>query len=136
MVFRSKNFSHFVSKKLKAVHFMGYSKTCVISFVTYSLFFFFFFLNKIELLFPMKYIKAIPVRTSTIKTLSFRTDRLDNIANRDQPALIRVYTVAIPSAQSSKTVIFSLPFSFSRLDIFTEILKESLNQKQPTLQRK
>ena len=54
--------------------------------------------------------RAVPVKiaTCTIKTLSFRTDHLDKQCKRLRSAcssgisLIRVYTVAIPSAHSRR----------------------------------
>ena len=45
----------------------------------------------------------IQVRTSTVKTLSFRIIVWTNNAKPDQPAVFRVYTAAIPSAHSNNT---------------------------------
>ena len=66
--------------------------------------------NNIELLLLMKYMRAIQIRTSTIKTRSFLTDHLEKLCKLRSAcsigiSLIRVYTVAIPSAYCCKTTI-------------------------------
>ena len=56
----------------------------------------------------MKYMRAIQIRTSTVKTGSFLTDHLEKQCKLRSAcsigiSLIRVYTVAIPSAYCCNT---------------------------------
>ena len=58
----------------------------------------------------MKYMRAIQIRPSTIKTRSFMTDHLEKqcklrSACPIEISLVRVYTIAIPSAYCCKTTI-------------------------------